>query len=68
MNWIRGFEASVVEGHGATYHSEELGDGFQMPGVFVLHQGEIRNSFIHRFPYDRPDYEEICQIRLSTGD
>ena len=68
MNWIRGFEASVIEGHGATYHSEELGDGFQMPGVFVLHQGEIRNSFIHRFPYDRPDYEEICQLRRSTGD
>ncbi|MBU6341158.1 MAG: AhpC/TSA family protein [Bacteroidetes bacterium] len=62
MNWIRGFQAAIVEGHGTTYHSEELGDGFQMPGVFVLHQGEVRNSFIHRFPYDRPDYEEICQI------
>jgi hypothetical protein len=62
MNWIRGFQAVVLEGHGATYHSEELGDGFQMPGVFVVHQGEIRNSFIHRNPYDRPDYEEICQL------
>ena len=62
MNWIRGFQAAVVEGHGATYHSEELGDGFQMPGVFVLHKGEIRNSFIHQNAYDRPDYEEICQI------
>lgn len=62
MNWIRGFQAAVVEGHGATYHSEELGDGFQMPGVFVLHKGEIRNSFVHRYAHDRPDYEEICQI------
>lgn len=62
MNWIRGFQASVLEGHGATYHSEELGDGFQMPGVFVLHKGEIRNSFRHRYPHDRPDYEEICQL------
>jgi len=62
MNWIRGFQAAVLEGHGATYHSVELGDGFQMPGVFVLHKGEVRNSFVHRFAYDRPDYEEICQI------
>jgi len=62
MNWIRGFQAAVIEGHGAAYQSEELGDGFQMPGVFVLYKGEIRNSFIHRYAHDRPDYEEICQI------
>lgn len=64
MNWIRGFQATVLEGHGAdpSMDNPELGDGFQMPGVFVLYKGEIRRSFIHRFPYDRPDYEEICQI------
>jgi peroxiredoxin len=62
MNWIRGFQAAVIEGHGATYHNEELGDGFQMPGVFVLYKGSVRNSYIHRFAHDRPDYEEICQI------
>ena len=62
MNWIRGFQAAVIEGHGATYHNEDLGDGFQMPGVFVLYQGKIINSFIHRYPHDRPDYEEICQL------
>lgn len=62
MNWIRGFQAGVIEGHGFSYHSEELGDGFQMPGVFVLHKGEIKNQFVHKHPYDRPDYEEICQI------
>lgn len=62
MNWIRGFQASVLEGHGAAIQNEELGDGFQMPGVFLLHKGEIRNQFVHRNSYDRPDYEEICQI------
>lgn len=62
MNWIRGFEATVLEGHGTAQHSTELGDGFQMPGVFVLQQGEVKSSFIHRNPYDRPDYEEICAI------
>jgi peroxiredoxin len=60
MNWIRGFQAGVLEGHGFSYHGEDIGDGFQMPGVFVLHQGEVRHSFVHRYPYDRPDYEELC--------
>lgn len=64
MNWIRGFQASILEGHGAeaVYENSELGDGFQMPGVFVLHQGETLRSYIHQHAYDRPDYEEICQI------
>ena len=62
MNWIRGFQAVVLEGHGSNNPSEELGDGFQMPGVFVVHKGAIINQFIHKYPYDRPDYEEICQI------
>lgn len=64
MNWIRGFQAVVLEGHGAALSalSPELGDGFQMPGVFVIYKGEIKRSFIHKHPYDRPDYEEICQI------
>lgn len=62
MNWIRGFQAAVLEGHGTSPQSEDLGDGFQMPGVFVLFKGQILRSYIHRYPYDRPDYEEICTI------
>jgi peroxiredoxin len=62
MNWIRGFEASIIEGHGNANPNQELGDGFQMPGVFVVYKGNIMNSFIHKHPYDRPDYEEICVI------
>lgn len=65
MNWIRGFQAGVLEGHGFAYHSEDIGDGFQMPGVFVLHKGKIKHSFIHQHAWDRPDYEEIvscCEL------
>jgi peroxiredoxin len=62
MNWIRGFQATVLEGHGAELETPELGDGFQMPGVFVLHKGETVRSYIHRYAHDRPDYEEICQL------
>jgi len=62
MNWIRGFQAVVLEGHGASHPTEELGDGFQMPGVFVLHKGQVKASYVHQHPYDRPDYAEICAI------
>ena len=61
MNWIRGFQAGVIEGHGFAYHNEEIGDGFQMPGVFVLHKGQIINSFIHQNAWDRPNYEQIVE-------
>jgi thiol-disulfide isomerase/thioredoxin len=59
MNWIRGFQAGVVEGHGFAYHGEEMGDGFQMPGVFTLHKGKIISSFIHQNAWDRPDYNDL---------
>jgi peroxiredoxin len=62
MNWIRGFQAGVIEGHGFDYHGIEIGDGFQMPGVFVINKGQIKNSYIHSNAWDRPDYEEICRI------
>lgn len=65
MNWIRGFQAGVIEGHGFAFQDEGLGDGFQMPGVFVLHKGQVKHSYIHRHAWDRPDYEEIvscCQL------
>lgn len=62
MNWIRGFQAGILEGHGFSYHGEDIGDGFQMPGVFVLHEGRIKHSYLHRYPYDRPDYEQLCGI------
>lgn len=65
MNWIRGFQAGVIEGHGFEYHNEDIGDGFQMPGVFVLQNGQVKHSFIHRHAWDRPDYEEIvncCEL------
>jgi peroxiredoxin len=61
MSWIRGFESTILEGHGMSAPSEEIGDGFQMPGVFVLHKGEIKNAFIHQMSHDRPDYLEIVR-------
>lgn len=58
QSWIRGFSAGVVDGHGV---GPQLGDGFQMPGVFVIFQNDIKESFIHKLASDRPNYLELAK-------
>ena len=58
QSWIRGFSAGVVSGHGV---GPQLGDGFQMPGVFVIHKNAIIERFIHKLASDRPDYLELAK-------
>ena len=63
-SWIRGFQSAVVEGNGVG--ARQIGDGFQMPGVFVIQEGEIKDAFIHKLSSDRPDYVHLvsscCRI------
>jgi peroxiredoxin len=54
QSWIRGFQSSVLEGHGVGF--QQLGDGFQMPGVFMIHEGAVKDAFIHKLASSRPDY------------
>ena len=56
--WLRTFQQGVLEGHGLNSHL--IGDGFQMPGVFQVYQGEIRESFIHKTIADKPDYLKLA--------
>lgn len=58
QSWIRGFQAGIMEGHGI---GPMLGDGFQMPGVFVIQEGKVKESFIHKLASDRPDYLELAR-------
>ena len=55
--WMRGFSAGLLDGYALGQH---LGDGFQMPGVFVLLDGQVRERFIHKLSSDRPDYEVLA--------
>jgi hypothetical protein len=53
--WWRGFMAGIVEGHGVGRpHAGE--DWKQMPGVFLLKDGQVVFSFRHETASDRPDY------------
>lgn len=58
QSWIRGFSAGVLDGHGV---GPQLGDGFQMPGVFVIQDGTLKQSFIHKLASDRPNYVELIR-------
>ncbi len=56
--WIRGIDAGIKKGHGM---GRFLGDAFQMPGVFVIRNGTIREQYIHKQSSDRPDYEKMAE-------
>jgi peroxiredoxin len=43
------------------------GDGFQMPGVFLVRDGRIIREFKHRDAGQRPDYTELAVCPLPTG-
>lgn len=56
--WQRGWEA-FANGHSVGMLA---GDGFQMPGVFLLHRGVIVREFRHQTAAERPDYLALAQV------
>jgi peroxiredoxin len=56
--WIRGFQAGILRRHGVGLLQ---GDGFQMPGVFLVFHGEVISSYRHVSAADRPDYLAMAQ-------
>ncbi|MEO1514969.1 MAG: SelL-related redox protein [Bacteroidota bacterium] len=65
-NWFNGFNATLRKGHLPEYDPARLGDATQMPGLFLLSEGEIKQSFIHRFASERPDYDEFIQCVTTS--
>ncbi|MEM6396448.1 MAG: peroxiredoxin-like family protein [Bacteroidota bacterium] len=66
QSWIRGFEAGLVKGHGVG--TRQLGDGFQMPGVFVIDNGQVAAAFVHKLASDRPEYVELVRQCCAIGE
>ena len=56
--WIRGYQVQKRLGVKLEM-AKKLGDSTQMPGVFILQDGEIKDKFIHRHAAERPDYERL---------
>lgn len=64
--WIRGYDIVVNKNIPIKAANASLGDSFQMPGVFILQAGAVKEAYIHKLASDRPDYEklmECCIIR-----
>jgi peroxiredoxin len=58
--WWRGFEAGILKRHGV---GGLQGDGFQMPGIFLIYHGEVLRSYRHQSVADRPQY-----TRFAAGE
>jgi len=64
--------AAAARGAAATLRGHIVGklagDGFQLPGAFLVQRGEITHAFRHRTVADRPDYAELaCAPARSSG-
>lgn len=54
--FFRGFE---VAAKGILPMVKQVGDGFQMPGIFIIYNGQIKDSYIHKSASDKPDYNQL---------
>ena len=65
-SWTRGL-AATLRGH---LIGKRVGDGFQMPGVFVIdRQGVVRYAHRHKDATDNPETQELlAAARSITGD
>lgn len=59
--WWRGLVATIIKRHGV---GRIIGDVLQMPGAFVVHDGEIVRTFEYETSADRPDYAEFATCEL----
>jgi len=55
--WAKGIKVAATEGVG--FSTKQIGDSFQMPGIFVIYKGEFIYSYYHNKVSDKPDYETI---------
>lgn len=60
--WWRGFDAGVLHRHGIGLLA---GDGFQMPGVFLVFHGQLLRCFRHQSAADRPDYLQFVKQNIT---
>ena len=61
--WCRGMRAALQAGHGFGGAKESM---FQMPGTFLIENGQVIRAFRHKSAADRPDYAELsCPIHTG---
>ncbi|MFW5759947.1 MAG: SelL-related redox protein [Cyclobacteriaceae bacterium] len=62
--WWRGFNAGILKKHGI---GKLQGDGFQMPGVFILYKNKIIEKYYYNTAADQPDLIALAKkIKLPV--
>ena len=64
QTWFRGFSANNRQ-HKLEL-AKALGDSTQMPGIFMIDKGEIKDSYVHKRASDKPDYIKLTECCVST--
>lgn len=64
QTWMRGFKLKYQMGYSLEL-AQKLGDSTQMPGIFVLQDGKIKEQFIHRYAAERPNYDRLVECCVS---
>lgn len=63
--WRYAVQSILLDGHGM---GQIVGDRFQMPGVFLIHNGTIASGFRHQRISDHPDYLSIVSCLGPAED
>ena len=59
--WIRGYEVMKKD---IPFSNSQIGDSFQMPGIFLIKENKVVASYIHKRASDRPDYNKLISSRI----
>ena len=62
QTWIRRVVVGIWRRHGL---GKLQGDGFRMPGVFLISKGEIVRSFRHSYASQRPNYRQLASEQAA---
>lgn len=57
--WLRTAELAVRDRDLRRLRMKQIGDGFQMPGVFFVKNNTLINQYSHRKTSDRPNYRKL---------
>ena len=56
QTWVKGFQAKK---EGLKVSTKVIGDSLQMPGIFIIKEGSIKDRYIHKMASERPDYKAL---------
>lgn len=61
--WVRGYKLNKSDEYNLS--TKSVGDNLQMPGVFLLHKGQVVEKFIHNSIADKPDYDKLIHYSFE---